>query len=144
MKKLAMMVLAIAMGMTTLYAQNFQTEEPLIDGNQAAVAEFVDLTLDMPTEASPIVDASFPTENDIYLLTEQLTSNPDRIAAAILAILLGDFGIQHFYTGQTLRGILDILFCWTGIPAIIGLVEGIIWLCDDEASWAERVAKWNS
>ena len=52
--------------------------------------------------------------------------NPNKVAAGILAIILGDIGVHHFYTGQILRGIIDILFCWTAIPGIIGIVEGII------------------
>jgi TM2 domain-containing membrane protein YozV len=47
--------------------------------------------------------------------------------------------VGHFYTGQTLRGVLDVIFFWTAIPAIIGIVEGIIWLTDTEAEWAARV-----
>ena len=72
-----------------------------------------------------------------------LSKNPNKIAAGVLNILLGDIGVGHFYTGQTLRGVLDIVFCWTGVPGIIGLIEGIIWLCEDDDAWAERVAKWN-
>lgn len=83
-------------------------------------------------------------EGQLIALQEYLASNPDRVTAGILAILLGDFGVQHFYTGQTVRGILDILFCWTGIPAIIGLVEGIIWLCEDDAEFQARVAGWQT
>lgn len=64
------------------------------------------------------------------------SSGNDRITAAVLAILLGAFGVQHFYLGQTVRGILDILFCWTGIPELIGLIEGIIWLLQDDATFA--------
>ena len=67
---------------------------------------------------------------------------PDRVTASLLAIVLGDLGIHHFYMGETLLGVLDILFCWTGIPGIVGLVNGIIWLCstDEEfyQSWLAR------
>ena len=75
--------------------------------------------------------------------TDLSSKNPNKIAAGVLNILLGDIGVGHFYTGQTLRGILDIVFCWTGVPGVIGLIEGIIWLCEDDDAWAERVAKWN-
>ncbi len=51
-----------------------------------------------------------------------------KIAAGILAILLGGLGIHKFYLGKIGMGILYILFCWTYIPAIIGVVEGIIYL----------------
>ena len=79
------------------------------------------------------------TESDYQMVHEYYSSGcPNKIAAGVLGILLGDFGVQHFYTGQIGRGILDILFCWTGIPAIIGFVEGIIWLCEDEARFESK------
>lgn len=49
-------------------------------------------------------------------------------AAAWLGILLGGVGAHKFYLGQTGLGVLYLLFCWTGIPEIIGLVEGIIYI----------------
>lgn len=52
------------------------------------------------------------------------------VAAGLLGILVGGLGIHKFYNGQILAGIFYILFCWTGIPAIIGFIEGIIYLCD--------------
>ncbi|MBQ0159345.1 MAG: TM2 domain-containing protein [Bacteroidales bacterium] len=76
---------------------------------------------------------------EYQVAVEYFRSHPDRITAAILAILLGDFGVQHFYTGQIVRGVLDIIFCWTGIPAIIGLVEGIVWLCESDSAFLSQV-----
>lgn len=52
--------------------------------------------------------------------------------AAILAIFLGGFGIHKFYLGKAGMGILYLLFCWTYIPAIIGFVEGIIYLASND------------
>ena len=63
-----------------------------------------------------------------------------RIAAGILAILLGGFGIHKFYMGKIGMGVLYLVFCWTGIPAIIGLIEGIIYLCEDDSKFAGRLA----
>ncbi len=51
-----------------------------------------------------------------------------RVAAAIFAILLGSFGVHRFYLGQTGWGILYVLFCWTLVPAVAGLIEGVIYL----------------
>lgn len=96
---------------------------------------------------STITDASFPTENPNYNNSNtvvQYTDCPDKTIAGVLNILLGGIGIGHFYTGQTLRGILDACFCWTGIPAVIGLVEGIIWLCDSDGNWEARCIKWKT
>ncbi|MBR6000906.1 MAG: TM2 domain-containing protein [Oxalobacter sp.] len=47
----------------------------------------------------------------------------------VLAFFLGGLGIHKFYAGRTLKGILYLVFCWTGIPAIIALIECIIALC---------------
>lgn len=55
-----------------------------------------------------------------------------KIAAGILGILLGGLGIHKFYMGKIGMGILYLLFCWTGIPAIIGFIEGIIYLCSND------------
>ena len=51
-----------------------------------------------------------------------------RVAAAIFAILLGSFGVHRFYLGQVGWGILYVLFCWTLLPAVAGLIEGILYL----------------
>lgn len=50
----------------------------------------------------------------------------DKIAYALLAILLGSLGVHRFYAGKIMSGIFYLLFCWTGIPGILGLIEGII------------------
>lgn len=55
-----------------------------------------------------------------------------KIAAGILAILLGGWGIHKFYLGKVGMGIVYILFCWTGIPSLVGLIEGIIYLTSND------------
>lgn len=62
-----------------------------------------------------------------------------KVTAGILAILLGGLGIHKFYLGKIFQGILYILFCWTYIPAIIGVIEGIIYLTKSDEAWAEKV-----
>ncbi len=52
----------------------------------------------------------------------------DRIAAALLAFFLGGFGAQFFYLGNFGWGILCVLFFWSGIPAVIGIIQGLIWI----------------
>ncbi len=49
-----------------------------------------------------------------------------KIAGALLHILLGSFGVGNFYLGKIGLGIVDVIFCWTGIPAIVNLVRGIL------------------
>lgn len=49
-----------------------------------------------------------------------------RITAALLAFFLGGLGIHKFYLGQNGAGVLYLVFCWTCIPALIALIDGII------------------
>ncbi|MGD0349055.1 MAG: TM2 domain-containing protein [Verrucomicrobiota bacterium] len=52
-----------------------------------------------------------------------------KIAAGICGILLGGLGIHKFILGYTKEGIIQILLCFLcGIGALIGLIEGIIYL----------------
>ncbi|WP_238583551.1 TM2 domain-containing protein [Anoxybacteroides amylolyticum] len=52
----------------------------------------------------------------------------NKVVAGVLAILLGGLGIHKFYLGKLGQGVLYLLFSWTGIPSIIGLIEGILYL----------------
>ncbi|MCR4565361.1 MAG: TM2 domain-containing protein [Bacteroidales bacterium] len=66
-------------------------------------------------------------------------SEKSRVAAGVLAILLGDLGIHKFYMGKIGMGILYLLFSWTGIPALVGLIEGIIYLTESDEKFASRL-----
>lgn len=61
-----------------------------------------------------------------------------KVAAGLLAILLGGIGIHKFYLGKWLQGILYIIFCWTYIPALIGLIEGIRYLILSDNEFAQK------
>jgi len=52
----------------------------------------------------------------------------NKIVAALICMTLGFIGIHKFYLGQNILGILYLLFCWTGIPALIAFVEFFILL----------------
>jgi TM2 domain-containing membrane protein YozV len=58
--------------------------------------------------------------------------------AIILALLLGGLGAHKFYLGKFNQGITYLLFCWTFIPAIVSLVEGIAYLFQDDRTFALR------
>ena len=47
----------------------------------------------------------------------------NKVTYCILAGLLGGIGAHKFYVGKTGAGVLFLLFCWTGIPVIIGFVD---------------------
>ena len=58
-----------------------------------------------------------------------------KVAAGILGIFLGGIGVHKFYMGKIGMGILYLCFCWTGIPAVVGFVEGIIYLCSNDENF---------
>jgi len=53
----------------------------------------------------------------------------DKTVLALIAFFLGGIGGHKFYVGKYGQGILYFLFCWTGIPGLIALIEFIIYLC---------------
>lgn len=61
-----------------------------------------------------------------------------KATAGILAILLGSLGAHKFYLGKIGLGVVYILFCWTGIPGIIGLIEGILYLTKTEEEFQSK------
>lgn len=50
----------------------------------------------------------------------------NKVTYALFAFFLGGFGAHKFYAGKVGTGILYIVFCWTFIPSIIALIEGIV------------------
>lgn len=60
-----------------------------------------------------------------------------RIAAAALALFGGIFGFHRFFLGQW-WGIFYLLLCWTYIPFIVGLIEGIVFLCTSQDEWNKK------
>ena len=46
-------------------------------------------------------------------------------AATLLALFLGGVGAHRFYLGQPKVGLVMLLFCWTMIPALAGVVDAL-------------------
>ena len=61
-----------------------------------------------------------------------------KLAAGLFGIFLGGLGIHKFYLGQWVWGIIYIVFVWTYVPAIVGLIEGIVYLCMSDEEFAMR------
>ncbi|WP_459808426.1 NINE protein [Halopiger thermotolerans] len=68
------------------------------------------------------------------------SANSDKVAAGILALLVGGLGAHKFYQGNVTLGVLYLCFFWTGIPALLGLVEGILMLIADDDEYEKKYA----
>jgi len=55
--------------------------------------------------------------------------------AILLAFALGVFGAHHFYLRHYIKGALSLCFCWTFIPLLISLLEGIVMLCQTNSQF---------
>ena len=58
--------------------------------------------------------------------------------AAVLAAFVGGIGIHRFYLSRPVSGIFYILFCWTGIPGLIALVETFVYAFMSPENWARK------
>ncbi len=56
----------------------------------------------------------------------------NRTLAGILAFFLGTIGIHQFYMGNIKKGILYLLFFWTGVPTVLGIMDGAVYLTEDD------------
>ena len=100
----------------TVYVQQPQPQTVYVQQPQPQV-----IVQQVPVQPVSAIDPSWPVKN--------------KVAAGLLAIFLGGIGIHKFYMGKIGMGILYICFCWTYIPAIVGLVEGIIYLCSNDENF---------
>ena len=78
----------------------------------------------------------------VYVPQPQQVREPQctksKVVAGILAILLGGLGFHKFYLRMIGQGILYLLFCWTYIPAVIGFIEGVVYLTMSEVSFCRK------
>ena len=65
-------------------------------------------------------------------------SEMSKTLIGVLAILFGAYGIHHFFLGHIKRGILSILFCWTFVPTVFSIIEGIQILCMSEEQFQRK------
>ncbi len=89
----------------------------------------------MAEEAKEVVqnltEETKETMNDMKENWNQATTNGEnkKVIAGILGILIGGLGIHKFILGYNKEGIIQILLSFLcGIGAVIGLIEGIIYL----------------
>lgn len=61
-----------------------------------------------------------------------------KLVFILLAWFTGGIGGQYLYLGKGGKFILSLIFCWTGIPAIIALVHFLSAICESEEKFQSR------
>ena len=92
----------------------------------------------MSSEASACPKCGHPNKSKAGSTIQAGGPPKSRIVAGVLALLLGGIGVHKFYLGKAGFGILYLLFFWTFVPAIIALVEGIIYLVQDDRTFGAK------
>lgn len=65
-------------------------------------------------------------------------SKKDKTTTALLSVFLGWIGVHRFYLNQVGLGILYLLFSWTGIPLLIGIIDFFVFLGMSEKEFHRR------
>jgi len=63
-----------------------------------------------------------------------------KLSAILIAFILGGFGGHKFYLGSKYAWIY-LLFFWTGIPAIVAVIDIIILACLSEVEFNQKYNK---
>ena len=65
----------------------------------------------------------------------------NRCIAIVLALFLGGLGIHRFYIGQVGWGFVLLLFSFTYIPVLLGIIDAIRYAYIGEAEFQRRYSK---
>jgi TM2 domain-containing membrane protein YozV len=71
----------------------------------------------------PLIAGNLTDEQRAIFYAQMSVVQKDEVVGVLLALFLGAFGAHHFYLRRNGLGILYVVLCWTGITAILGLVE---------------------
>jgi TM2 domain-containing membrane protein YozV len=114
-------------------------EETTTIKNTRAISRCVSCgrSIDAALDICPYCGAS-QGENVISPTVPQSKSTKSRTTAALLAILLGSIGAHKFYLGDLKTGIAYLIFCWTYIPGVLGVIEGILYLLMKDEDFARK------
>jgi TM2 domain-containing membrane protein YozV len=74
-----------------------------------------------PTD--PIYTINMNDQQRAWFFAEYERARKDEVVGLLFALLLGSFGIHHFYLRRDGLGVLYLIFFWTGIPALLGFIE---------------------
>jgi TM2 domain-containing membrane protein YozV len=94
-------------------------------------------------DASPVPHPQLP-EARTLMARDDVDDRPvskqesKRIVAGICGIVLGGLGVHKFILGYTVPGLIQLVlgFCF-GVGAVIGLIEGIIYLTKSDEEFIQ-------
>lgn len=84
----------------------------------------------MQSQNTLIESSSPPSPATVYKRT--------KTTAGVLAIVAGGLGIHKFYLGKHWQGVLYLAFCWTFIPSIIAIFDGIYYLTRNSTDFSTK------
>ncbi len=73
----------------------------------------------------------------IFVMQKWKTKNKNE--AGILAILFGGLGAHKFYLGKYGQGLICVAFCWSFIPAVLGIMQGVHYLTETDEQFEEEL-----
>lgn len=104
------------------------------DNGQIIEAKKEDCSGFMPTVGDEVITYTTGDKVIVTKTAEQSSSSNynldephvvNKITYGLLALFLGGIGVHKFYAGYSGQGVFFLLFCWTFIPQIIALIDGI-------------------
>lgn len=75
----------------------------------------------------------------LMIFVMQNWKEKNKTEAGVLSIVFGGLGVQKFYLGKYGQGLLRLAFCWTFIPALLGVIEGIHYLTETKEQFEEEL-----
>ena len=72
---------------------------------------------------TPLAEAGWNDQQRALFQAQMSAWQKDEVVGVLLALFLGTFGAHHFYLRRKGLGILYLVLFWTGIPAILGIIE---------------------
>jgi TM2 domain-containing membrane protein YozV len=70
-----------------------------------------------------IYTANMNDQQRQWFYAEYQSAAKNEVVGVLLSLFLGHFGVHKFYMGENGWGVVYLLFCWTGIPTILGFIE---------------------
>ncbi len=93
-------------------------------------------------QAQPVQQVQPQVAPQTTVVVNQVAPDPraswpikNKIVAGLLALFFGGIGIHEFYLGRSGKGVMMLLFCWTGIPAMVAFFQAIIILASNDENF---------